>query len=213
MAGEGKEVPRTLESDLIGGHATAGPNGGLTVSGVQDKQSFNGLITRALSEPQSTVALPANTNIAVVKVAFVAGDVLIQYWDQTLLLGVGDWATLATITGASKVKVTAKLCLQDSSTPGLSWQELSVSGDVLIAGWYEQNSQSGTSYRMIGAPERVLRDNMGSAPMVITDEGTTMMVESLPLTRDAVLQVTSSRAMVAGSGAQIPSEIAVEVMG
>ncbi|VVB53433.1 Uncharacterised protein [uncultured archaeon] len=205
------ERPSTQEDDLIGDHSLSGPLSGYTIAGVQDITPHTGISTQTESEAEPIIALPANTNISAIKANFTGGNLLIQYWDQTLNAGLGDWVTVATLVNVTKAKVTAKMCLNDSSAPLASWGAQAGTGDALIAGWYELNSQSGVNARMIGAPQRILKDNIGSTPMVITDEGTVIMLESLPITRTAVLQITSSKAMTV-LPAQIPIEISVEVL-
>jgi hypothetical protein len=208
-----KEIPRTLQDDLIGDHATTGPNAGKSVAQVQDAMAKSGLVTQSESEGTITVALPANTNIDLVKATFSGGDLLIQYWDQTQGGGVGAYVTLKTIENVTKAIVAVKLCLMDSVAPSLSWQALTTSGAAIIAGWFELNAQSASTPRMVGGPQRILRDNLGSAPLVTTDEGTEIMVESLPLTRTATLTVTSNQAIVPSPFCQIPFEVSVTVLG
>ena len=210
------EVPLSQEASLIGQPNPSGPDQGLTLAGAVEIIPHTGTITQAQTEGQALASLPANTNTAVIQIAFSGGNLLIQFWDQSLNAGVGGWATLATVVGVTKAIVTAKLCLMDATIAGQSWNDLSVSGDTIVGGWYEKNAKSSTTFRMIGAPIKMARDNFGSAPMVVTDQGGSMMVKSLPITRNAQLAVSSSRSMVAAYPAlgnpQIPIEINVEVL-
>ena len=205
------EVPMSQEASLVGQHAPGGSNNGLSVAQVQDAQPHSGILTQAASEAEVNVAIPANVNTGTVQAVFTGGNLVIQYWDQTQGGGVGAYVVLKTITGVVKAVITVKICLRDASAAPQSWYSQSMSGDAIIAGWYEKNAQSGANYRMIGAPERILRDNMGSAPMVATDQGATLMVQSLPITRSAQMDISSSRAMV-GLPLLIPIEVSVEVL-